>query len=98
MPDASAFVENQRQRHTTGPQKRGVHELRDPSGWPAEPAPVAGPIDPARFDAAVIALCNEVAPPAELPDVARLVREAAAEGHADAFLLAALVYRESRCR
>jgi hypothetical protein len=36
------FVEGQRQRHTAGPLKRGIHELRDPRGWPAEPAPVVG--------------------------------------------------------
>ena len=95
---APAFVEGQRQRHTAGPLKRGIHELRDPSGWPAEPPAAAGPVDAARFDAAVIALCGEVAPSAGLPEVARLVREAGAETHVDAFLLAALVYRESRCR
>jgi murein DD-endopeptidase MepM/ murein hydrolase activator NlpD len=93
-----AFVEGQRQRHVAGPLKRGVFELRDPSGWPAEPAPVTGALDPARFEAAVVALCGEVAPDAGLPELARLVREAAAETHSDAFLLAALAYRESRCR
>jgi len=95
---APVFAEGQRQRHTAGPLKRGIHELRDPSGWPAEPPAVAGPVDAARFDAAVVALCGEVAPNAGLPEVARLVRSASAETHVDAFLLAALVYRESRCR
>jgi murein DD-endopeptidase MepM/ murein hydrolase activator NlpD len=92
------FVDGQRERHVAGPLKRGIHELRDPAGWPVEPAPIAGPLDPARFEAAVVAICGEVAPSAGLPEVARVVREAAAETHADAFLLAALVYRESRCR
>jgi len=96
--DQPAFVEGQRQRHTDGPLKRGIHELRDPAGWPVEPAAVAGPVDAARFDAAVVALCGEVAPNAGLPEVARLVREAGGETHVDAFLLAALVYRESRRR
>jgi murein DD-endopeptidase MepM/ murein hydrolase activator NlpD len=91
------FVDGQRERHVAGPLKRGVFELRDPAGWPAEPPPVTGTLDPARFDAAVIAVCGEVAPDAGLPELARLVREAAAETHADAFLLAALAYRESRC-
>ena len=95
---APAFVDGQRQRHTAGPLKRGIHELRDPSGWPAEPAPVTGALDAARFDAAVVAVCGEVAPNAGLPEIARHVREAAADTHSDAFLLAALVYRESRCR
>jgi murein DD-endopeptidase MepM/ murein hydrolase activator NlpD len=97
-PDAALYVEGQRQRQTSEPLKRGIHELRDPSGWPAEPPPVAGPLDAARFEAAVVSVCGEVAPSAGLPELARLVREAAAETHADAFLLAALVYRESRCR
>jgi murein DD-endopeptidase MepM/ murein hydrolase activator NlpD len=95
--DSRLFVADQRQRRTSEPLKRGIHELRDPSGWPAEPPPVTGPLDPARFDAAVAAVCSEVAPEAGLADIARLVREAATETHADAFLLAALVYRESRC-
>jgi murein DD-endopeptidase MepM/ murein hydrolase activator NlpD len=100
QPTASppVFVEGQRQRHTAGPLKRGIHELRDPAGWPAEPPAVAGPVDASRFDAAVVALCGEVAPNAGLPEVARLVREVGAETHVDAFLLAALAYRESRCR
>jgi hypothetical protein len=92
------FVEGQRQRHTAGPLKRGIHELRDPRGWPAEPAPVVGAPEAERFDAAVVRLCGEVAPAAALPELARLVREAAAETHVDAFLLASLVYRQSRCR
>jgi murein DD-endopeptidase MepM/ murein hydrolase activator NlpD len=98
MSEPPAYVAGQRERHTAGPLKRGVHELRDPSGWPAEPPVLTGPLDAARFDAAVVALCGEVAPEAGLPEIARLVREAGAETRADAFLLAALVYRESRCR
>jgi len=92
-----AFVPGQRERHVAGPLKRGIHELRDPAGWPAEPASPVGAVDAARFDAAVAVVCGEVAPSAGLTEVARLVREAAAETHADAFLLAALAYRESRC-
>jgi murein DD-endopeptidase MepM/ murein hydrolase activator NlpD len=88
----------QRQRRGTGPERRGIHELEDPSGWPAEPATPAGPIDAARFDAAVEKVCGEVAPNAGLPEVARLVREASAEAGADPFLVAALAYRSSRCR
>jgi len=91
-------VEGQRQRHVGGPLRRGIHELEDPSGWPAEPPPVTGPIEAERFDAAVEMLCSEVAPDAGLADVARVVREVSAETKSDPFLLAALVYRESRCR
>jgi Peptidase family M23/Transglycosylase SLT domain len=78
--------------------KRGIHELKDPGGWPAEPPPVAGPIDAGRFEAAVVGMCGEVARDEGLPEVARLVREIAAETKSDPFLLAALAYRGSRCR
>jgi murein DD-endopeptidase MepM/ murein hydrolase activator NlpD len=88
----------QRQRRGTGPEKRGIHELQDPSGWPAEPATPGGSLDAARFDAAVEKVCGEVAPNAGLPEVARLVREASAALGADPFLIAALAYRTSRCR
>ena len=98
QPMSPAFVEGQRERHVAGPLKRGIHELRDPAGWPAEPPAVTGALDPARFEAAVTTVCGEVAPSAGLAELARLVREVAEETHADAFLLAALAYRESRCR
>ncbi len=88
----------QRQRRGTGPERRGIHELENPSEWPAEPAAESGPLDAARFDAAVEKLCGEVAPSAGLPEVARLVREASADAGADPFLVAALAYRTSRCR
>jgi murein DD-endopeptidase MepM/ murein hydrolase activator NlpD len=91
-------VAGQRQRRSAGPQKRGIHELQDPSGWPEEPAAPAGPLEAERFDAAVVKLCGEVAPDAGLAEVARLVRDVSAEAGADPFLTAALVYRESRCR
>jgi murein DD-endopeptidase MepM/ murein hydrolase activator NlpD len=96
-PTAPTFAEGQRQRHIVGPLKRGIHELRDPSGWPVEPASPTGALDAERFDAAVVALCAEVASAAALPELAREVRQVAGETHVDAFLLGALVYRESRC-
>ena len=76
---AASPVAGLRQRPSTVPPKRGIHELKDPGGWPAEPAPVAGPIDAARFDAAVVRMCGEVARDEGLPEVARVVREIAAE-------------------
>ena len=88
----------QRQRRGTGPERRGIHELEDPSDWPAEPAIEAGPLDAARFDAAVEKVCGEVAPNAGLPAVAEVVRQVSAETGADPFLIAALAYRTSRCR
>jgi hypothetical protein len=95
---ATRIVEGQRQRRAEGPLRRGIHELQDPSGWPPEPPPVTGPVDVERFDAAVETLCGEVAPTAGLAALARVVREVSAETKSDPFLLAALVYRESRCR
>ena len=88
----------QRQRRGAGPEKRGIHELQDPARWPAEPATPAGPIDAARFDAAVEKVCGEVAPDAGLPALARVMRGVSAETGADPFLIAALAYRQSRCR
>ena len=88
----------QRQRRGTGPERRGIHELEDPSDWPAEPAIETGPLDAARFDAAVEKVCGEVAPNAGLPAVAGVVRQVSAETGADPFLIAALAYRTSRCR
>ena len=87
-----------RQRPSTVAPKRGIHELKDPGGWPAEPPTVAGPIDAARFDAAVVRMCGEVARDEGLPEVARVVREVAAQTNSDPFMLAALAYRGSRCR
>ena len=92
------IVAGLRQRPSTVPLKRGIHELKDPGGWPAEPPAVAGPIDAARFDAAVVHLCGEVARDEGLPELARVVREVAAETKSDPFMLAALAYREGRCR
>jgi hypothetical protein len=92
------IVEGQRERRIPGPFKRGIHELKDPSGWPAEPLAPTGPLDAGRFDAAVAHLCGEVAPDAGLGELARVVREVSTETGADPFLMAALGYRESRCR
>jgi len=95
---AASVVAGLRQRPSAIPPKRGIHELKDPGGWPAEPAPAGGPIDAARFDAVVVRMCGEVARDEGLPEVARVVREIAAETKADPFMLAALAYRNSRCR
>ena len=91
-------VPGERQRPVVGPQKRGVHELKDPSAWPAEPPSPTTPLDTERFDAAVVRMCAEVAPRAALPEIARVVRTVSQEVGADPFLMAALVYREGRCR
>src|SRR5262245_17039742 len=95
---ASRAPRSLRHRCVSGPLHRGIHEMKDPSGWPAEPPAPAGALDPTRFDAAVAALCRPVAGPTDVAEVARLVREVAGERGADPFLVAALVYRQSRCR
>src|SRR5215831_10973017 len=96
LPDAHTgpaegepIVAGLRQRPSVATPKRGIHELKDPAGWPAEPAAPAGALDEARFDRAVIGLCAEVAPSDGLPELARLVREVSAQTKADPFLMAA---------
>jgi hypothetical protein len=96
-PARVVAIAGQRQRPIPGPVKRGIHELKDPSVWPSEPlSPEVVEAD--RFDAAVAKLCGEVAPDPGLLELARLIRTVSAEVKADPFLMAALVYRESRCR
>jgi murein DD-endopeptidase MepM/ murein hydrolase activator NlpD len=95
---AGEVVAGLRQRPSNVPPRRGIHELKDPAGWPAEPPPVTGSIDAARFDAVVVKMCGEVARDEGLSEVARVLRETAAETNSDPFLLAALAYRTSRCR
>jgi hypothetical protein len=94
----ASVVAGRRQRPSAVPPKRGIHELKDPGGWPAEPPPIAGSIDAARFDAAVVRMCGEVARDEGLSEVARAVREVGAATKSDPFMLAALAYRGSRCR
>jgi peptidase M23-like protein/transglycosylase-like protein with SLT domain len=95
---AASTVAGLRQRPSAVAPRRGIHELKDPGRWPAEPPTVADPIDAARFDAAVVRMCGEVARDEGLPEVARAVREVAAQTKSDPFMLAALAYRGSRCR
>ncbi len=95
---AASVAAGLRQRPSAVPPRRGIHELKDPGGWPAEPPSVAGPIDAARFDAAMVRMCGEVARDEGLPEVARVVREVSEQMKSDPFTLAALAYRGSRCR
>ncbi len=87
-----------RQHRSAQPEHRETHELRNPADWPTEPHVPVAALDAARFEAAVVAICDEVAPRDGLDSVARLVREVSVETHTDPFLMAALVYRQSRCR
>ena len=87
-----------RQHRGAQPEHRETHELRNPADWPSEPSAPVAPLDAERFDAAVVALCSEVAPTDGLDAVARVVREVSVATHSDPFLMAALAYRQSRCR
>lgn len=97
--EADSFVPSpgRRQRLVPGPLRRGVHELKDPAGWPAEPTAPPAPVEPAAFERAVVSLCREVAPAATIPALATAMREEAEAAGADPFLVAALAYRQSRC-
>jgi murein DD-endopeptidase MepM/ murein hydrolase activator NlpD len=87
-----------RQHRSTQPEHRETHELRNPADWPSEPSSPVAALDAERFDAAVVTLCSEVAPSTGLDAVARVVREVSVATHSDPFLMAALAYRQSRCR
>jgi hypothetical protein len=101
---ASAVVEHAappgpslRQRRVPGPRQRGLYELRDARDWPREPPRFLGAVDDARFDTALTTLCARVAPARDLPELGRLVREAASDTGVEPFLLGALLYYQSHC-
>jgi hypothetical protein len=75
----------------------GVHEVKNIARWPAEPASPPGPVDAQRFKAAFSDLCSGMASARMLGRIADEVLDAASTVGVDPFLLAALVYRESRC-
>lgn len=86
-----------RKRRTDEGLRPGVHELKDPKRWPAEPESPPLPVDGARFRAAFSGLCEGMATARMLARMSDEVLDAAAEAGVDPFLLGALVYRESRC-
>ncbi len=97
-PAQAAWPSAPRARQAPGPLHRGIHELRDPAGWPAEPARLTGPLDTVRFDDAFTKICRPVASRAvDLPAVAAIIRDVALASDADPFLLAALAYRQGFC-
>jgi hypothetical protein len=71
-------------------------ERIQPSDWPAEPDSPAAP-EPARFAEALRAVCGWM-PPSRAENYAEWTLRWAGEFGVDPFLLAALIYRESRCR
>jgi hypothetical protein len=86
-----------RRRTDAGLMRPGVHQLKDPKRWPAEPDSPPGPVDAAKFRAAFAGMCEGMASPRLLGRLAREILQVAAETPVDPFLLGALVYRESRC-
>jgi hypothetical protein len=67
-----------------------------PADWPAEPDSPAAP-EPGRFAQALRSVCGWM-PPGRAESYAEWTLRSAAEFDVDPFLLAALIYRESRCR
>ena len=87
-----------RKRHNGDALLRpGVHEVKDPARWPAEPDSPTPPLDDGRFRKAFAGMCEGMANSRLLGRLADEIRQVSDEAHVDPFLLAALVYRESRC-
>jgi hypothetical protein len=86
-----------KRRSEEGPLRPGVHEVKDPKRWPAEPDSPPAPIDGAKFRAAFTGMCEAMAPARVLARISDEILQVAGEAKVDPFLLAALVYRESRC-
>jgi murein DD-endopeptidase MepM/ murein hydrolase activator NlpD len=86
-----------KRRTDEGLLRPGLHQLKDPARWPAEPESPPAPIDEARFRKALAAMCEGMASSKLLGRIAGEVLQVAAEAEVDPFLLGALVYRQSRC-
>ncbi len=70
--------------------------LRDLSRWPAEPSSPEA-IDPDRFGAALLEACGWVHP-RQLRRMVKSILEHSGTFDVDPFLVAAVIYRQSRCR
>ncbi len=86
-----------KRRTDSGLLRPGVHEVKDPKRWPAEPESPPAPLDEVRFRTAFSGMCEGMASVRMLRRISDGIRAASAEARVDPFLLAALVYRESRC-
>lgn len=75
----------------------GVHEVKDPKRWPAEPESPPGPLDEARFRKSFAGMCEGMTSARMARRIADEILQVSAEAKVDPFLLGALVYRESRC-
>lgn len=70
--------------------------LVDLSLWPAEPASPAT-VDVQRFASVLRQLCHDWMPPRRPAQFSRWILESSKQFGVDPFLLAALIYRQSRC-
>ncbi len=86
-----------KRRTDEGLLRPGVHELKDPKRWPAEPESPPAPLDEKRFRSAFSGMCEGMASPRLLGRISDEILQVAGEAGVDPFLLGALVYRESRC-
>jgi hypothetical protein len=86
-----------KRRTEEGLLRPGVHALKDPKRWPAEPESPPAPMDEVRFRKAFSGMCEGMASLRMLGRISEEIRQVADEAKLDPFLLAALVYRESRC-
>jgi hypothetical protein len=86
-----------KRRVEDGLLRPGKHELKDLARWPAEPASPPPPADEVRFRDAFAGLCEGMVSVKLLKQLSGEVLAVAAEAGVDPFMLAALVYRESRC-
>ena len=81
-----------------GGMKAKGQGLIDLSRWPKEPDPPAlKEVDPEQLAYALRVLCHDWMPPSRPLRYANWILEYAAKFQVDPFLLAALVYRQSRC-
>ena len=86
-----------KRRTEEGLLRPGVHEVKDLKRWPAEPESPPAPLDGAKFRTAFASMCEGMASLRMLGRISAEICQVADEAKVDPFLLAALVYRESRC-
>jgi murein DD-endopeptidase MepM/ murein hydrolase activator NlpD len=85
-----------RRKHASEKIKPSAHGLVDLARWQAEPTSPSG-VDPERFAAALKELCGGWWPPRRPLQYASWMLEHARTFRVDPFLLAAFIYRQSRC-
>ena len=84
-----------RRPHVKGMKGKG-QGLVDLKRWPASPAPPAT-IDARQFALTIKELCHDWMPPGRATRYAKWILESSKQFSVDPFLVAALLYRQSRC-